>query len=311
MRVGFVGLGEMGLPIAINLVKAGHEVTGWNRTAGRTQALQKAGGHTAASAAQAAAGADLLITMLADDAVLARTVFGDDANPRGILTALPRGSIHACMGTISVSFSRRLTEVHRAAGHGYVAAPVFGRPQAAEAGKLTVLLAGAPDARRRCRPVLEAVGQQLHELGDDPSTANIVKIAGNFLIGAMMEGVAEAFALGRKHGVPAARLLEIVNGGIVRSPLYESYGTLMAEERFEPAGFKLKLGLKDMRLALAAADAAGVPMPLASMVHDHLLSAEARGWSDQDWTVITRVIAEAAGLQAGPKPRPTATREGK
>ncbi len=311
MRVGFVGLGEMGLPIAINLVKAGHEVTGWNRTAARAQALQKAGGHVASSAAQAAASAELLVTMLADDSVLARIVFGDDTNPRGMLTALPRGSIHACMGTISVSFSRRLAEVHRAAGQGYVAAPVFGRPQAAEAGKLTVLLAGAPDARRRCRPVLEAVGQELHELGDDPSTASVVKIAGNFLIAAMMEAVAEAYALGRKHGVAPARLLEIVNGGVIRSPLYESYGTLMADERFEPAGFKLKLGLKDMRLALAAADAAAVPMPLASMVHDHLLSAEARGWGDQDWTVMTRVIAEAAGLQPGPKPRPGGAQERK
>lgn len=302
MRVGFVGLGEMGLPIAINLAKAGHEVMGWNRTASRAQALQRAGGHAVPSVAHAAVGAEVLITMLADDAVLARAVFGEDATPRGILASLPRASIHVCMGTIGVSFSRRLAEVHRAAGHGYVAAPVFGRPQAAEAKKLTVLMAGAPDARRRCKPLLEAVGQSLHELGDDPSAANVVKIAGNFLIAAMMEALAEAYALGRKHGIAPARLLEIVNGGIIRSPLYESYGTLMAEERFQPAGFKLKLGLKDTRLALAAADAAEVPMPLASMVHDHLLAALARGWGDQDWTVMSKVISEAAGL--GERGRP-------
>ncbi len=296
MRVGFIGLGGMGLPIAINLVKAGHEVTGWNRSAGRADPLREAGGRAAPSGAEAAANAEILVTMLADDAAVSGVVFGEPAAPRGILATLPRGAVHACMGTISVALSRRLADAHREAGQGYVAAPVFGRPQAAAAQKLTVLLAGPEEQRRRCRTVLEAVGQSLHELGDDPVAANVVKIAGNFLIGAMMEGVAEAYALARKHGIEAARLLEIVNGGIIRSPLYESYGTLMAEERFEPAGFKLRLGLKDMRLALSAADAAEVPMPLASMVHDHLLSALARGWGEQDWTVLSRVVSEAAGL---------------
>lgn len=296
MRVGFVGLGGMGLPIAINVMKAGHEVTGWNRTAARAQELQRAGGRAAASAAEAAAKAEVLVTMLADDAAVSGVVFGESAVPRGVLATLPRGSVHACMGTISVALSRRLADAHRGAGQGYVAAPVFGRPQAAEAGKLTVLCAGPEEDRRRCRPVLEAVGQSLQDLGDDATAATVAKIAGNFLIAAMMEGVAEAYALARKHGIAPARLLDIVNGGIIRSPLYETYGTLMAEERFEPAGFKLRLGLKDMRLALAAADAAEVPMPLASMVHDHLLSALARGWGDQDWTVMSRVVSEAAGL---------------
>ncbi len=296
MRIGFVGLGSMGLPMALNLVRAGHQVTAWNRTAARGEAVRAAGGRVAASVAEAAAEAEVLVTMLADDGAVEGVVFGEAAAPQGVLRTLPRGAVHASGSTISVALARRLAEAHRAAGQGFVAMPVFGRPQAAEARKLTVVAAGPAEARQRCRPVFEAVGQATHELGDDATAANIVKLAGNFLIAAMMEGLAEAYALARKSGIEAATLLEIVNGGLIRSPLYESYGTLMAEERFEPAGFKLKLGLKDVRLALAAADAAAVPMPLAGLAHDHLLSALARGWGDQDWTVMTRVVSEAAGL---------------
>jgi len=296
MRIGFVGLGSMGLPMALRLVRAGHEVTAWNRTAARAEAVEQAGGRVAGSAGEAAAEAEVLVSMLANDAAVSGVVFGEEAAPEGVLAALPRGAVHASGSTISVALSRRLAQAHAAAGQEYVAMPVFGRPQAAEAGKLTVVAAGAAGARERCRPVFQAIGQATHELGDEATAANVVKLAGNFLIAAMMEGLAEAFALARKSGIEAAKLLEIVNGGLIRSPLYESYGTLMAEERFQPAGFKLALGLKDVRLALAAADAAEVPMPLASLAHDHLLAGLARGWGDEDWTVMTRVISEAAGL---------------
>ncbi len=296
MRIGFVGLGSMGLPMAVNLVRAGHQVTAWNRTASRGEAVGEAGGRVARSVTEAAAEAEVLVTMLADDAAVEGVVFGEAAAPGGILHALPPGAVHASASTISVALSRRLAQAHSGAGQAFVAMPVFGRPQAAEARKLTVVAAGPAAARERCRPIFEAVGQAVHELGDDAAAANVVKLAGNFLIAAMMEGLAEAYALARKSGIEAGRFLEIVNGGLIRSPLYESYGTLMAEERFEPPGFTLKLGLKDVRLALAAADAAAVPMPLASLAHDHLLSALARGWGEQDWTVLSRVVSEAAGL---------------
>ncbi len=296
MRIGFVGLGSMGLPMALNLAQAGHSVSAWNRTPSRAKAVEEAGGRAAATAAEAAAEAEVLVTMLADDSAVSGVVFGEEAVPEGILAALPKGAVHASASTISVALSRRLAQAHREAGQEFVAMPVFGRPQAAEARKLTVVAAGPAAARERCRPIFEAVGQATHELGDDAAAAAVVKLAGNFLIAAMMEGLAEAYALARKSGIEAARFLEIVNGGLIRSPLYESYGTLMAEERFEPAGFKLRLGLKDVRLALAAADAAAVPMPLAGLAHDHLLSALARGWGEMDWTVLARVVSEAAGL---------------
>ena len=291
MRVAFVGLGAMGLPMAINLVRAGHEVTGWNRSAARGEPLRQAGGTLADSPAAAASGAEVLVSMVADDDALADVLFN-----AGALEALPRGAAHVSCSTISVALSRRLAAAHAERGQSFVAAPVFGRPAVAEAGRLSVLAAGAAEARERCRPLLEAVGQAVYDMGDDPTAASVAKLAGNFLIGAMMEGLAEAFALGRRHGVEAAKLLEVVNGAIIKSPLYDTYGKLMAEEKFEPAGFKLRLGLKDARLALAAADAAAVPMPLASMVHDHLLAAHARGWGDRDWTAMSRIISEGAGL---------------
>ena len=291
MRVAFVGLGAMGLPMAINLVRAGHEVTGWNRSAARGEPLRQAGGTLADSPAAAASGVEVLVSMVADDDALADVLFN-----AGALEALPRGAAHVSCSTISVALSRKLAAAHAERGQSFVAAPVFGRPAVAEAGKLSVLAAGAAEARERCRPLLEAVGQAVYDMGDDPTAASVAKLAGNFLIGAMMEGLAEAFALGRRHGVEAAKLLEVVNGAIIKSPLYDTYGKLMAEEKFEPAGFKLRLGLKDARLALAAADAAAVPMPLASMVHDHLLAAHARGWGDRDWTAMSRIISEGAGL---------------
>lgn len=291
MKIGFLGLGSMGLPMALNLRRAGHDLVGWNRTASRVEPLVAEGGRAAISPAEAASDAELLVSMLADDTAVESVVLDG-----GVLASLPRGSVHACMSTISVALSTRLAEAHRAAERGYVAAPVFGRPQAAQAAKLTIVLAGDAASRALCRPALEALGQTVHELGDEPSAANVVKLSGNFLIAAMLEALSEAYALGRKSGIDPARLLEILNGGLMRSPLYESYGTLMAEERFEPAGFKLRLGLKDVRLALAAADAAGVPMPLASLVHDHLLSGVARGWGEQDWAALTRVVSDAAGL---------------
>lgn len=292
MKVAFLGLGSMGAPMALRVLRAGHELVVWNRTASRAEPLRAAGAAVAASAAEAVGSADVAITMLADDAAVAEVVLGG----AGIVAALPTRSVHASMSTISVDLSRRLAAAHGERGQGYVAAPVFGRPQAVEAGKLTVLSAGPAEARERCRSVFDALAPVVQELGDEAPAANVVKLAGNFLIASMLEALSEAFALGRKYEIAPARLLEILNGNLVRSPLYESYGTLMVEERFEPAGFKLKLGMKDMRLALAAAEEAGAPMPLASLVHDHFLSGVARGWGDRDWAAMAAVVAETAGL---------------
>ncbi len=293
MKVGFIGLGQMGIGIARSLLRAGHELTVFNRTRRRAEGLGGDGAVVADSPAGAAAGVEVIVTMLADDAAVEQVIFGDN----GAIAALPRGAVHVSMSTISVALSARLNEAHHAAGHGYVAAPVFGRPEAAAAAKLLVVASGAAAEVETCRPLLEAVGQRLVIVGEPATAANVVKITGNFLIASVMEALGEAFALLKKSDVDAARFLDLMTSSLFAAPIYQNYGKLILAESFDPPGFKLKLGLKDVKLALAAAEAVAAPLPLASLVRDHMLTAVARGYSDLDWTAMTRVIAENAGIE--------------
>jgi 3-hydroxyisobutyrate dehydrogenase-like beta-hydroxyacid dehydrogenase len=292
MNVAFIGLGSMGLPMARNLLQAGHTLSVYNRTRARADVLTPLGARIADTPAAAARGADVLVTMVADDQALEQVMLGES----GALAALSRGATHVSASTISPRLSLRLAERHQAAGQLYVAAPVFGRPQAAEAKQLWIVAAGPTTALERVRPLLEAMGQGVVVAGTDPARANVIKLAGNFLLAAAIEAMGEAFALGRKYDVLPADLLDIVNGRLFRSPIYESYGKLIASERYEPAGFKLRYGLKDVRLVLAAADDVAAPMPLASLIHDRFLSGVARGWGDTDWAALARVAAADAGL---------------
>ena len=292
MQIAFAGLGNMGLAMARLLLQAGHRLTVYNRTRSRADQLKDLKPVVAETPAAAARGADVLITMLADDDSLEAVMLG----PEGAVAVLPAGAIHISMSTISPVLAARLAERHRAAGQVYVAAPVFGRPEAAAAKQLWIVAAGPADALTRCRPVLDALGQGVIVVGDDPPHANVIKLAGNFLLAAAIEAMGEAFALGRKYGIAPADLLDIVNGRLIRSPIYENYGKLIAEERNEPAGFKLKYGLKDIRLALGAAEQVAAPMPLASLIRDRYLAGIARGWGDVDWAALARIAAVDAGL---------------
>jgi len=292
MKTTFIGLGNMGLPMARNLLQAGHSLVVYNRTAARAEVLKPLGATVADGPAAAARGAEVLLTMLGDDGAVEAMVLADG----GALAALPRGAIHVSMSTISPALSRRLSERHRASGQTYVAAPVFGRPEAAEAKKLWIVAAGPAAAIERCRPLFEAMGQGTILAGEEPARANVIKLAGNFLLAAAIEALGEAFAFGRKHGIAPAELLDVVNGKLFRSPIYENYGKLIADERYEPAGFKLRYGLKDVRLTLAAAEEVAAPMPVASVIRDHYLSGVARGWQDIDWAALARVAAANAGL---------------
>jgi 3-hydroxyisobutyrate dehydrogenase-like beta-hydroxyacid dehydrogenase len=293
MKVAFVGLGNMGAPMAANLRRAGHELVVYNRTPDRAAPLAAQGARVARSPREAAAGGEVLITMLADDAAVEAVMFGQD----GALEGLARGAVHVSMSTISPDLSRRLLAVHAARDQGYVAAPVFGRPEAAQAAKLWIVAAGRPDALERCRPLLEALGQGVEVVGDDPPKANVVKIGGNFLLAAAIEAMGEAFALVRKHGIDPARFIEVVNGRLLRSPVYENYAKIIVGEHWTPPGFKLRHGLKDIRLALGAGDEADVPLPLASLMRDRYLSAMAWGWADADWAALARVSAVEAGVE--------------
>jgi 3-hydroxyisobutyrate dehydrogenase-like beta-hydroxyacid dehydrogenase len=292
MKISFAGLGSMGYPMARNLIKAGHQVVVYNRSRNRADELAKMGARVAESPEEAATGTEVLITMLADDAAVESVIFGEN----GAIAGLERGALHVSMSTIGHALSRRLEVEHRARGQCYVSAPVFGRPDAAEAAKLWIVAAGPADEIERCRPLFEAMGQGTEVIGEDPAMANVLKLAGNFLLASAIEAMGEAFALIRKYGLQPKRFLEIVNGRLIRSPVYENYGTLIATERWEPAGFKLRHGLKDVRLALSAAEDVAVPMPLGSLLRDHYLAGMAREWGDIDWAALARVVAIHAGL---------------
>ena len=300
MEVGFLGLGAMGRPMARNIAGAGHLVTAFNRTPERADEIRDI--LTVASSVASAVGErKVVVTMLSDDEAVQEVVFGrpDETGQLtpGILAALAEGGVHLSMSTISPALSRRLAEAHRGAAQGFVAAPVFGRPEAAEARRLWVVAAGPPEEVARCRPIIDAVGAGVTVVGEEPWQANVVKLAGNFTLAAMIETLGEAFALARRSGVDAKLFLDVINSALYKSAVYEGYGTLIAEERFHPPGFTLSLGLKDIRLALAAADEVGVPMPLGSLLHDHMLGLASTGGADLDWSAFARLAAERAGLK--------------
>jgi 3-hydroxyisobutyrate dehydrogenase-like beta-hydroxyacid dehydrogenase len=291
MDLGFIGLGNMGAGIARSLLRAGHRVTVYNRTRQRAEALGKDGATVAASVAEACRG-EAVLTMLADDVALESVAFGEN----GILRALPRGHHHISLSTISVELSEKLTVEHTRNGQQFVAAPVFGRPEAAEAAKLIIVAAGAKEALEQCKPLLEAIGQKLVVIAERPSQANVVKLTGNFLIASVLESLSEAFAFARKSGIDAAALLDFFTSTIFNVPVYKTYGGLIVEGKHEQAGFGLPLGLKDVRLVLQAAERESVPMPIASVLRDRFVTALARGYENSDWSVIGRVAAEDAGL---------------
>jgi 3-hydroxyisobutyrate dehydrogenase-like beta-hydroxyacid dehydrogenase len=285
MKVGFIGLGRMGSAMAANLLKAGHEVTVWNRTAEKAGQLVEKGARLAVSPREAAGG-EIVMTMLADDQAVEAVVSG----PGGILNA---PAFHVSHSTISVALAERLTAEH---GGRFVSAPVFGRPTAAEAGKLFVVAAGSDSALEFSSAIFAAVAQQTFRVGTHPPDANLIKLSGNFMIMAAVEAMAEAMTLVEKGGVAPSKLLEVLTGTLFGAPVYHTYGEILLEQRFRPAGFAAPLGLKDMGLADAAAAALRVPMPLLGIVRDHLRAAIAQNGEDIDWAAAGLVVRHGAGL---------------
>ena len=291
LDVGFIGLGQMGAAMAQTLVKAGHRVTVYNRTRGKAEALAAEGAQVAERIADACQ-SEILITMLADDAAVEAVLFGDG----GIGQSLAAGAIHVSMSTISIALSERMGRMHQEAGQIYATAPVFGRPEAAAAAKLFIVAAGPSQAIEKCQPLFDAMGQKTFVIGEKPSDANLFKLSGNFLIGATIESLGEAIALIRKSGIDAHRYVEILTGTLFSAPVYKTYGAIIADEKYEPAGFKMALGFKDVRLAIAAAETLQVPMPIASLIRDRFISGLARGEGDSDWAALARIAARDSGL---------------
>jgi 3-hydroxyisobutyrate dehydrogenase-like beta-hydroxyacid dehydrogenase len=294
MKLGFIGLGQMGSRMAANLVRAGHDVTVFNRTPGRAASLVAHGAHEAVTLAEACGGS-AVISMLADDDAASEIAFGEE----GIVGHLPKGAIHLSMSTISVALSKRLAQAHEQAGQRYVAAPVFGRPDMAEAAKLFIVAAGDSATIDACQPLFRAMGQKSVAIGTDPAAANLVKLSGNFLLASVIEALGEAIALIGKAGIDRRAYVDFLTSTLFNAPAYKTYGPLIAEDKFTPAAFAAPLGYKDIRLTLAAAEGLRVPMPLGSLLHDRFLRLIAQGGESLDWAAIGGLASRDAGALRG------------
>jgi 3-hydroxyisobutyrate dehydrogenase-like beta-hydroxyacid dehydrogenase len=288
--VGFVGLGAMGRAMAGNLIQAGHRLRVWNRSPRAAEELARKGAEVVAEPREVFG--EVLISMLADDTAVREVVLDS-----GMLDRAARGGIHVNMATISVALTQELSEEHHRRGLHYIAAPVFGRPEAAAARQLNIVAAGEGAALDRVQPLLDAMGQRTWRLGAEPKEASAAKLAGNFLIAAAIECMGEAVVMAERYGVRPAAFLEILGNTLFAAPVYRNYGALIADRRYEPAGFRLELGLKDVRLALAAAELARTPMPVASLLRDHLLEAVAQGDGERDWSALAEVARRHAGME--------------
>jgi len=289
MNVGFLGLGTMGKAMAANLIKAGHRVTVWNRSPGPSAELADLGAAMAGTPAAAFRG-EAAISMLADDAST-NAVTTDE-----VLAGAAKGLVHVNMATVSVAAAKSLSERHKVRGLAYVAAPVFGRAEVAAAAKLNIVAGGSDEAIARVQPLFDAMGQKTWRVGADPAHANLVKITGNFMLAASIEMLSEAFALAEKGGVDPKVFAEVMTSTLFAAPAFKIYSDLINSRRFEPAGFKLPLGLKDVSLALEAGHASQTPLPMASLVRDHMLEGLAAGLGKKDWSALSVIIRRNAGL---------------
>jgi 3-hydroxyisobutyrate dehydrogenase-like beta-hydroxyacid dehydrogenase len=292
-KIGFIGLGNMGINMAKNLIGAGYHLQVFNRTISKIGELDQAALTVCESPAEAADSVSVVITMLSEDEVLKEVVLGND----GILKKLPKGGLHISMSTISPDTAQELARHHREAGSTYLAAPVFGRPEAAAAKKLWICVSGDERSKEIARPILESLGQGIFDFGEAPGGANVVKIAGNFMIMASLEMMAEAYTLAEKNGLDRLKVAEFFGATIFNTPVFQNYGRQIANKYYEPVGFKAKLGYKDARLAFKLSQQSETPMPVATAVHNRLLAAIAKGWGEKDWAEgVGRGVSEDAGV---------------
>ena len=291
MKTGFIGLGKMGAGMASRLCQAGYDLTVYNRSAERLQPLIAQGAKAATTIAEVC-DADVVFTMLANDAALSEVALG----PSGILEHLKPGAIHVSCSTVSVALSAQLAHAHGEKQQGFISAPVFGRPDAAAAGKLFMVAAGKQELIAKIQPLLDILGQRTFIVSDDPEKANLVKLSGNFLIATVIESLGEAMALVEKGGVDRHQYLDLLTSSLFNIPLYKNYGGMIADRHFEPAGFAAHLGQKDMRLVLAAAEDLKVPLPFASILRDRFLDLAAHGGDNLDWSAVGSLAAKDAAI---------------
>jgi 3-hydroxyisobutyrate dehydrogenase-like beta-hydroxyacid dehydrogenase len=291
-KIAFLGLGSMGAAMAANLLKAGFSLTVYNRTAAKADALREQGATVAPTPAEAVREADIVFTMLTDDKALEEITTGPD----GILSALRPGAIHASCSTVAPDTTRRLAEAHAAHGSVLVASPVFGKPDVAAAGKLWVGSSGPAEARERLKAAQDAIGQGTHDFGDDPGAASVAKLCGNFLLGTVIEGMAEALTLAEKCGLDRVGFYEMLTSTIFNTPIYKGYGKLIAEQHYQPVGAPPAIIRKDMNLVVQEAYKNEVPMPFANIIRDRLTATVALGEPNVDWASFAKRVSEDAGM---------------
>ncbi len=290
--IGFIGTGRMGEPMARALLEAGHRLRVFNRTREKAAGLGAAGAELVDTPGGAVEAGSVAVTMVSDDAAADAVTLGEG----GLLEALGDGGVHLSMSTLAPETSRRLAAAHAERGTAYVAAPVFGRPDAAAARMLWIVCAGPERARARVRPLLDAMGQGVFDYGEEALAANVVKLAGNFLIASALEAMAEAFTLAEKYAVDRTAVAETMASTLFDCPIYRGYGGAVAAKEERPAGFSLALGRKDVGLVLQAAADRLVPMPFAALLHARLTQGAARGRAEADWSALAVGAAEDAGV---------------
>jgi 3-hydroxyisobutyrate dehydrogenase-like beta-hydroxyacid dehydrogenase len=298
-EIGFIGLGHMGTAMAANLAAAGRRVIAYVRRPdrfGELEALRL----SPTMDIDDLLDCEVVISMLPDDDAVREIVFGrKDIRLDGLAAGLMPGAIHLSMSTISTAAASLLAAEHARNGQGYVAAPVFGNPDAAKARQLFIVAAGVPAAVERCRPILGALGQRTFVIGADPGDANLVKLLGNMMSATALEMLGEVVAVVRKRGLDPLPFVDIMTSTMFGGRAHKIYGDKIARQAYAP-GFVLPLVLKDVRLALAEAEKSGAPMPSVGVVRDRLITAIARGYGELDWTALGLVAAEEAGLYAVP-----------
>jgi 3-hydroxyisobutyrate dehydrogenase-like beta-hydroxyacid dehydrogenase len=291
-KIGFIGLGNMGHALAQNLLADGYDLKVYNRTPDKADDLVKKGARLVSKPAEVVSKGGIVISVLSNDQAVEEIVFGEG----GILPRMKEDTVHLSISTLGPDTARKLAKAHEEHGSKYVASPIFGRPDAAATRKLWVCTAGPQAAKERVQPILQALSQGVYDFGEDVGAANIVKLAGNFMIVSAMEAMAEALTLGEKNGIERSALINMLTQTIFTGRIYQNYGQAISQKRYMPAGFFMELGLKDINLALKTAEAAKMPMPLASLLRDRFMVGMAKGRDKMDWSALSLGVSEDAGL---------------
>ena len=292
-KVAFIGLGSMGFPMAKNLLESGFKLHIFNRTKTKSIELEPFGAKVFDAVGDAVKDVDIVITMLSNDEALSSVSFGQE----GILSNLKKHAIHISMSTVSPELIEKLNMEHISHEQEFLSAPVFGRPEAALAKKLWIVMSGKQSVKEEVKEVLNALGQGVFDFGEKISAANLIKITGNFMILSMVEAISESLVLLEKNGIARQSFIDFITSTLFNVPIYQNYGKIIAQRQYEPAGFKLELGLKDVNLMHEVSSSARVPMPIVDILHSRFLTSLAKNRAHFDWSAIELIAAENAGLK--------------